>query len=103
MFACSGALALGVGFWFGTVIETYGVALREWKLVGAIFALYFCFVLACWYLSEGAYILTWSLDFSSCCQGTSLDHMALAASEAYAQGLQRTIANEERVLKHYHF
>lgn len=51
-FPCLGASDWGACFRFGIYLVAYRAIFEERRLVDTISALSFCFILACWYLSE---------------------------------------------------
>ena len=50
---------------------------------------------------KGSHISIWCPDFSDCCQGTLLQHLALEASGTYPTGCHRPVIHGDRVFKHH--
>lgn len=69
LFACPGTVAWGACFWFGTLTEACGGALKKQGLVSEVFALSFCLTPAFLYLTGELRLFSGALIFVAAARG----------------------------------
>lgn len=82
--ACPGALVRGAGFWSGTYLEANRGALREWRLMNMILALFLCPATAYCIPTNKLTCSSSALIFATCHQGTPVHCLTRVASGAQA-------------------